>query len=156
MNTKTKTLFSLPAVVLASLAFTASASAYATVAPAPAAGSPGLPDGRLYEQVSPPDKNGNAAGNPLGGHPPVMLAEAGGDGVAYSDSSGSIGDTKNGGQFYTVAKRASAGWVNAGAQPLGISEQALLLMEPYELGFSADPDAGALPGAGGVPAGSDW
>ena len=123
---------------LALLAIPTTAGAYATVAPPPTAGSPGLPDGRLYEQVSPPDKNGNSAGNPFGVTPPVMLAEAAGDGVAYSDSVGSIGDTKNGAQLFTVAKRASAGWVNAGAQPLGIDEQALLLMTPRELAFSAD------------------
>jgi hypothetical protein len=127
--------------VLASMALTtASAGAEATIAPAPTAGSPGLPDGRVYEQVSPPDKNGNAAGEPYQGteYPPVMLAEPAGDGVAYTISGGSIGDTHNGGQAEDVAKRTSAGWVSAGAQPESIGENAYLFLVPKKLGFSAD------------------
>ena len=91
------------------LVATGTVHADATNAPAPTAGSPGLPDGRVYEQVSPPDKNGNPAGGPYEGteYLPVMLAEPGGDGVAYSGSGGSIGDTQSGGRPRTVAKRTS-------------------------------------------------
>jgi hypothetical protein len=119
----------------------ASAGAYATIGPAPTAGSPGLPDGRVYEQVSPSDKDGNQAGQPDAGtqYSPFMLAEAGGDGVVYSTSAGSIGETKSGAQFYDVAKRTAGGWVSDGAQPRAISgRQASLNVTPKEIGFSAD------------------
>lgn len=44
-------------------ALPAAAGAYATPAPENVYSSaPGLPDGRVYEQVSPADKNGNEAG----------------------------------------------------------------------------------------------
>jgi hypothetical protein len=127
-------------IALVALVATGTVHADATPAPPPTAGSPGLPDGRVYEQVSPPDKNGNAAGDPFDGtaKPPVMLAEPGGDGVAYTVSGGSIGDTQNGGQTEDVAKRTSAGWLSDGAQPAEIGDNALLFLEPKQLGFSAD------------------
>jgi hypothetical protein len=135
-------LFALLLAALTSMTMSvATAGAFATAAPPPTAGSPGLPDGRIFEQVSPPDKNGNEAGQPDSGtrYPPFMLAEGEGDGVAYSTSSLAVGETKSGAQFYEVAKRTSAGWVSAGAQPRAISgKQASLLVEPKEIGFSSD------------------
>jgi hypothetical protein len=124
---------------LIGVALPSAAGAFASVGPVPVAGSPGLPDGRVYEQASPPNKNGNAAGVPgAKEEPPAMLAEAGGEGVAYNNNIASIGNTKSGAQFFTVAKRASEGWVNDGAFPLTIGEPAALLLSPEEIGFSAD------------------
>src|SRR6266851_503271 len=40
-------------------ALPAAAQSYATVGPPPVAAPSGLPDGRVYEQVSPTNKNGN-------------------------------------------------------------------------------------------------
>jgi hypothetical protein len=119
------------------VALPATAGAYATVGPTPLAGSPGLPDGRVYEQVSPPNKNGNSAGEPGIPTPPTMFAEGAGDGVAYNGLN-SIGNTKSGGQFMFVAKRAAGGWLTYGAQPRSTGEQALLGLIPHEIGFSED------------------
>jgi hypothetical protein len=136
------TTVALTATLVAAAAVTAalpaSASAEATIAPAPIPGSPGLPDGRVYEQVSPPNKNGNSAGQPIGPIPPTMFAEGAGDGVAYNSAGGSIGNTKSGGQSMFVAKRAAGGWLSNGAQPRSTGEQALLALTPEEIGFSED------------------
>jgi hypothetical protein len=67
-----------------------SAGAYATVAPGPEPGAPGLPDGRVYSQVSPENKSGNEAGTPSVGNPPTMLAAANGESVMFSGN-GPIG-----------------------------------------------------------------
>jgi hypothetical protein len=116
----------------------APAGAFATVAPAPVVGSSGLPDGRVYEEVSPPNKHGNAAAPPVNYEAPAMFAEAGGEGVAYTVNGAAIGNTLSGLQRFIVAKRGAEGWVNAGAQPRAIGEQNLIADNPAEVGFSAD------------------
>jgi hypothetical protein len=116
----------------------APAGAFATVAPAPVVGSSGLPDGRVYEEVSPPNKHGNAAAPPVNYEAPAMFAEAGGEGVAYTVNGAAIGNTLSGLQKFIVAKRGAEGWVNAGAQPRAIGEQNLIADNPAEVGFSAD------------------
>jgi hypothetical protein len=118
-------------------ALPSSVGAFASVGPAPIPGSPGLPDGRVYEQASPTNKNGNQAGTPGNGSVPAITAEAGGDGVAYGVF-GAVGETKSGNQFMAVAKRAGYGWSSYGAQPLSIGEQELLNLIPSQIGFSAD------------------
>jgi hypothetical protein len=128
------TLCALTAGVGGAVAFPAAAGAYATVGPAPVAGSPGLPDGRVYEQVSPPNKNGNAAGI----LEPAMVAEPGGDGIAYNTGGGSIGETQSANQLFEVAKREGYGWVNRGAQPRSTGKQALLSVVAQELTISSD------------------
>jgi hypothetical protein len=50
---------------------------------------------------------------------------------------GAIGEAKSGFQLMTVAKREAAGWTSRGAQPRGISPDALLI-KPEQIGFSAD------------------
>jgi hypothetical protein len=120
------------------LVFSGSAHAYAKVAPAPTAGSPGLPDGRVYEEASPPNKNGNSAGQAFSFIMPHMLAEPGGDGVVYNQEGGAIGDAPSGIQSYAVAKRSSGGWASYGATPQTTGESAKLNLEPAETGFSAD------------------
>jgi hypothetical protein len=113
------------------------AGAFARIGPAPIPGSPGLPDGRVYEQVSPTNKNGNPAGTPGDGSVPTIVAEAGGEGAAYNVL-GSVGETKNGFQLMAVAKRGAEGWKSYGAQPRAIGPQAALLLQPHQFGFSAD------------------
>jgi AcrR family transcriptional regulator len=114
------------------------AGAFATVAPAPIAGAPGLPDGRVYEEASPANKHGNAAASPIGLQPPTILAEPEGNGVAYSVDGTAIGEAQSGDQFFTIAKHVGQGWVNYGAQPRSIGEQALQENHPEEIAFSAD------------------
>jgi hypothetical protein len=130
------------AVVIACLAcalLPSAAQAFANVGAAPVAGSPGLPDGRVYEEVSPANKNGNPAGTPGNGSVPTIVAEAGGEGVAFN-ALGSIGETKNGFQFMDVAKRGGETWVSYGAQPraLGPNGQTALNLQPTQIGFSTD------------------
>jgi hypothetical protein len=117
----------------------ATAGAYATAAPAPVAGPPGLPDGRVYEQVSPPNKNGNTAAGPGNGSVPLIAPESGGQGVAYNVT-GSIGQTESGFQVMDIAKRGAEGWASAGAQPraIGPNGQTALFLKPVQLGFSED------------------
>jgi hypothetical protein len=111
------TRFLLPALVLASLALPASASAYATLeAPPIFSSATGLPDGRVYEQVSPADKNGNEAGagtNPqgVGAQDHYGLAAAGGDSVLF-EGTGPMGESPWGASQYFVASKnqGSAGW----------------------------------------------
>jgi hypothetical protein len=120
---------------------TAGAGAFAGVGAAPTPGPSGLSDGRVYQEVSPPNKNGNAAGLPLGGTPPVMFAEAEGNAVVYSTSGGAIGKTRNGSQFFIAARRlpgAPGAFSNEGTLPRAIGEQALLDLQAEELGFSAN------------------
>jgi hypothetical protein len=78
----------------------------------------GLPDGRVYEQVSSPKKSGNEAGITLkpDGSPGGVYATtaASGDRVAYGQS-GPSGQTSSGTEFYSVSSRnPEKGW-EAGA-----------------------------------------
>jgi hypothetical protein len=135
-------LASMAAAVLVavglSVAFPLSAQADATLAPSPVAGPPGLPDGRVYEGVSPANKYGNAAAPPIEDNPPAVFAEPAGDGVGYYVNGAAIGQTESGIQGFTVAKHVGYGWQNFGAQPRSLGEQALLTNAPEELGVSAD------------------
>lgn len=78
--------------------------------------STGLPDGRVYEEVSPPNKNGNEA---LPEEP--LFVAANGDGALYAGNSG-FGDAKNG-IFNTtvVSERTSHGWVTRTAHGLPVA-----------------------------------
>jgi hypothetical protein len=94
----------------------AAVDADATVAPPPVySAAPGLPDGRVYEQVSPIDKNGNQAGASTnttleyGGLAHYALAAPDGNGVLF-EGSGPMGETAAGYNLYFVAERSSSGW----------------------------------------------
>jgi hypothetical protein len=128
----------LALVCLLGVTLPAAASAFAAVGTAPLAGAPGLPDGRVYEQVSPPNKHGNAAAPPIGLQPPAMLAEPDGQGVSYTVNGTAIGEAQSAAQGYTIAQHAGQGWVNNGATPRSIGEQSLLQDHPERIGFSTD------------------
>ncbi|HST55932.1 MAG TPA: hypothetical protein VLJ42_08565 [Solirubrobacteraceae bacterium] len=85
----------------------------ALVAPVVAWGA--LPDGRVYEQVSPALKNGFDAGAPSG---TVLyaLAAGDGDGVFYA-SRGAMGEATRGLQEYSVSLRGADGWQTRSAVP---------------------------------------
>src|SRR4029077_16322858 len=82
-------------VLLAALTFTstaiglgvtlpATAGAYATLAPPPLFSSaPGLPDGRVYEQVSPANKHGYGTTNLISDFKSLGNATAAGNGIMY-------------------------------------------------------------------------
>ena len=91
-------------------------------APPSYSSSPGLPDGRVYEQASPADKNGNGAGSGSG------VATVGGSEDQYSVASpdgnailfygtGAMGNASSGLAGYFVARRSAAGWTTTEATP---------------------------------------
>ncbi len=102
----------------------ASARADATIAPPPVYSNvPGLPDGRVYEQVSPTDTNGNeaGAGTDKGAQAAGALLHYGvaapdGNAVAF-EGTGPMGESSAGYDEYFVARRTSSGWTTRAARP---------------------------------------
>jgi hypothetical protein len=99
------------------VALPASASAYATIeGPPEYSAAPGLPDGRVYEQVSPADKNGNEAGansTPYGtsGENRYGLAAPDGDAVLF-EGTGPMGESPSQSSLWFAATKnaGAAGW----------------------------------------------
>jgi hypothetical protein len=84
---------------------------------------PGLPDGRVYEQVSPTDKYGNEAGagtNPtafnLGAILHYSIAAPDGNAVLF-EGTGPMGESSAGYDGYFVARRTPSGWSTQSALP---------------------------------------
>jgi hypothetical protein len=114
--------------VVASLAtagdLPASARADATIAPPNVySTAPGLPDGRVYEQVSPVDKNGNEAGagtnhtnETVGAALHYSLAAPDGNAVLF-EGTGPMGESTAGYDALFIAKRTSTGWTTRAALP---------------------------------------
>jgi hypothetical protein len=86
-----------------------------------AAGADALPDGRVYEQVSPVTKNGFDAGAP-NGTPKYQLATADGNGLLYG-TRGPMGTVHRGLQEYAVGRRGADGWSSESALPAGSSDR---------------------------------
>ncbi|HEY1687988.1 MAG TPA: hypothetical protein VGF95_03905 [Solirubrobacteraceae bacterium] len=109
----------------------------------PESESLGLPDGRVYEQVSASQKNGNNAGVEVGpGGPGVMYAvgSENGERVVYYQI-GPSGETDSGADFYSVSTRnAVSGWSTKAALPPGYGPNAseFLGAKPHEFIASAD------------------
>jgi hypothetical protein len=83
-----------------------------------------LPDGRVYEQVSPVVKNGFDAGAP-GKNPKYAWAMADGSGLLYGVR-GPMGTVHRGIQDYAVARRGADGWSSESALPSGSSDRIFL------------------------------
>jgi hypothetical protein len=116
----------------------ATAVAYAAVGSAPEPGSPGLPDGRVYQQVSPQTKGGYEAGGPYFRlTPPVMLAAQDGNGVLFN-TSGPVGWSATGQQAWGVSKHTGSEWKTEGLMPRAIGEQSFRTTIPITLGASSD------------------
>jgi hypothetical protein len=79
-------------------------------------GAPGLPDQRVYEQVSPAAKNGNQAGPGVQGGSPYGVAAADGGTVLYS-STGPIGEASSGVDNFSVSARTAESWTTRAAIP---------------------------------------
>ncbi|HEY5045037.1 MAG TPA: hypothetical protein VII53_04200 [Solirubrobacteraceae bacterium] len=130
-------LLSASAMVALTAVTPSAAGAYATPAPGPEPGAAGLPDGRVYEQVTPPDKSGYQAGVSNSGVPPVMKAAANGNGVLFNDS-GPIGSSATGVQNWTVAKRSGTGWQDTGMMPRALGAQSGIATVSQAFAISAD------------------
>jgi hypothetical protein len=87
------------------------AAPYPLFATFPAAGGPLLPDGRGWEMVSPPDKNGGGIATPesiaKGG---TLQAAAQGGGVTYSSASSFAGGAGAPPASQYISTRSSSGW----------------------------------------------
>jgi hypothetical protein len=102
----------------------AMAGADATIGPPPIpSNAPGLPDGRVYEQVSPVDKYGNEAGagtnatnflDGAGYH--YAVAAPDGNAVLF-EGTGPMGESTAGYNLLFVATRTSSGWTTRSALP---------------------------------------
>jgi hypothetical protein len=88
----------------------------AVLGPEPIPAGPGLPDGRVYEQVSPSAKNGNQAGAGVGGVNAYGVASPSGERVLYWNS-GPIGEASSGVDHFSVSTRSQSGWSTRAALP---------------------------------------
>ena len=104
----------------------------------PEPGASGLADARVYEQVSPTEKNGNQVGPTQGGNP-YGVASVSGDRVLYS-SSGPIGEASSGVDNFSVSTRSAAAWATKAAlpQPPEASRDLVSPFDPVWLLPSAD------------------
>jgi hypothetical protein len=94
--------------------------------PAAAAHADALPDGRVYELVSPANKNGAEAGaSHYGaglGKALYAVATADGSGLLYGVT-GPLGTVRRGLQFYAVGRRGSDGWQSENPVPAGSEDR---------------------------------
>jgi hypothetical protein len=123
--------------------------AFAVVGGGPVFSSaPGLPDGRVYEQVSPADKNGNEAGSgtaafDVGGLNHYGLAAGDGDSVLF-EGTGAMGESPWAVSQYFVASKnqGAAGWGTRAATPAAqqslVNLGGLLFTKLWYLDPSAD------------------
>jgi hypothetical protein len=102
-----------------------------------AEGSPtagGLPDGRVYEQVSPANKNGNVV---RPGNLSIGLAKANGEAVVFTGS-GPMGAAASGLDEVFVARRSGSGWATSATRPLKPGEVSYESGRPLTLVPSLD------------------
>lgn len=127
--TARKTIVAIVASLMLTALVPAVAGAYATPAPPPSySTTTGLPDGRVYELVSPFNKHGYQAGA-LGYEPALKavrpffsVASASGEAIAYG-SSGPAGDTSSSGLSRDfVAERTVGGWVSRASTARGLGQ----------------------------------
>jgi hypothetical protein len=111
------------------------AGAIATVGDPARSGPSGLPDSRLYEQVTPPFKNGNYFDAQL--HLTYGLASADGNAVVYP-MSGAVGEASSGMVTEFASKRTTAhGWQTVSTTPRA-TEAITLFSAPWAMVPSAD------------------
>jgi hypothetical protein len=102
----------------------AAAGAFATAAPPPVfSTAPGLPDNRVYEQVSPADKSGNEAGASTShvlireGRNEAYAVAAGDGNSALFTGTGPFGETASPLTLFFVAQRTASGWKTRSVMP---------------------------------------
>lgn len=125
------------------------AGAYATIAPAPVpSASTGLPDGRVYEEASPPNKHGYQAGairrtasEPLKVSVEFALASQNGNAVAYRSVGPASETNASGLDKDFVAERTVDGWKSHSMVGRGLKqtdEFAILSQAPRWQDYSPD------------------
>lgn len=132
-----------------SLSMSASVGAYATIGPPPQpSSSSGLPDGRVYEEVSPANKHGYQAGA-IGTNPETpaivgvngSVASPDGNAVSFS-SAGPAAETDSSGLNLTfVAEKTLGGWVSRSTMARGMKlneRDSLFIQEPDWYDYSPD------------------
>jgi hypothetical protein len=117
------TLFSLLSLFSLGFVSAGSAGAYARIEGPPIySTAPGLPDGRVYEQVSPANKSGNEAGasgapyRAIPGTWRYALAGAEGNSILF-EGTGPMGETADAYNEFFVATRTTGGWHTRAAVP---------------------------------------
>jgi hypothetical protein len=104
--------------------------------PSPIAGPTGLPDGRVYEEVSPAYKNGNFYGVPLS--ETFGLASAEGDAVLYT-MTGATGTAYSGMVSEYVSRRTpQTGWQTVSAEPRPLTKELSIENSPLMITPSTD------------------
>lgn len=137
-----RSAFAFAALALAALVPASDAGAYATVGPSPvfSTSSSLLPDGRVYELVTPANKHGYQAGG-TDQEPEFSVATADGDGVSFS-SVGPAADTNTSGLSGNfVAERTSEGWQSRAttARGLRLNESfSLFAQKPHYRDYTPD------------------
>ena len=115
------------AALVVGAALPAASGAYATPVQNSYSSAPGLPDGRVYEEVSPPNKYSSNAGalhlhkteeNPEGQdfYWGESVASADGNGMFFGGT-GPMGESVSGLDSFFVAQRTSTGWSTRSALP---------------------------------------
>jgi hypothetical protein len=101
-----------------------------------------LPDGRNYEMVSPPDKNGGELG--LGAHASEQSSPEG-QAITY-DASSAYADAQDGGsgENQYLARRTATGWSTQSLSVLQASSGSTLRTSLYNTSFSEDLSKGVL------------
>jgi hypothetical protein len=106
-----------------------------TDGPLPTVGAPGLHDHRVYEQVTPVDKNERGLLDAFNGPLDLTQASPSGESIAYQ-SQGSFGDSVVGGTANTyIATRGTNGWTTHAVLPARRQQAAL---STITAGFSPD------------------
>ena len=118
------------------------AAAEATSGPEATEGAQGLPDGRVYEEVSPVNKPGTEAVPPRFIQAPTLLVLSGpaGNEVAFS-TFGPMGEALSGFEEFSVARRSSSGWHTRAGLPRAVGPQGYgsVFSNPTGgVGFSSD------------------
>ena len=143
------TMFSLLSMFTLGLVWAGVAGAYAALEGPPVySTAPGLPDGRVYEEVSPADKDGNEAGASsllFEGQPPgarrYALASAEGDSILF-EGTGPMGEEVSSASIlWFVSTRSSSGWHTRSLTPRPQQSQdqvGVLEGDPEYIDMSAD------------------
>jgi NHL repeat-containing protein len=103
--------------------------------------APSLPDGRAWEMVSPPAKNGGSVGT----HQEFTRVADDGDAIVFpslTSFADSLGTNGNGNEY--ISKRSADGWNTHGITPLQIPSEFPFFSSGFIGEFSADLDRGVF------------